>query len=135
MFGGKIKRRSYVNLQERSMGQWCTSMFRFDILRLTNCLLRNLTNFSKKITFDLVTFCNSPPATPGNSLASYKKFIYANSEDYGKEYLAYDKSIYIFTCALNYQFDDPNVSQLKYVCKSGQWILNGTYSSCVPARN
>lgn len=53
-------------------------------------------------------------------------------EDYGKEYLTYDKSVYVYQCNPTFVFSDESVTQLYYECDSGDWILNGKYSDCVP---
>lgn len=57
----------------------------------------------------------------------------ASIEDYGKQYLRYDKSVVVYLCTSEFKFEDDSVNQLVYECSSGQWILKGKFSNCVPA--
>lgn len=63
---------------------------------------------------------------------TYKRIFYANIEDFGKDYLAFDESIYKFKCKMFYKFDNPLVNQLIFQCITGQWRLIGSDSKCIP---
>ncbi|CAF0713423.1 unnamed protein product [Brachionus calyciflorus] len=76
-------------------------------------------------------YCSKPPPTPDNSYVSNKRFVYANIEDYAKEYLLFDQSTYKFVCKPNYKFEDESVTELVYQCNSGEWTFTGKNSKCV----
>jgi hypothetical protein len=79
-----------------------------------------------------VAVCSKPPQAPTNSFVSYRRLIYPNFEDFGKEDLTFDRSIYIFLCLSAFEFDDPSVKQVVYECNNGKWILNTGFADCVP---
>lgn len=100
----------------------------FNVLPLVNFIFLILK--SQKIF--KVNVCSKPPAPPANSFVSYRRLIYPNFEDFGKEYLTFDKSIYIYLCLSAFKFDDPSVTQVVYECNNGEWILNTGFANCIP---
>ncbi|RNA35500.1 complement factor H-like [Brachionus plicatilis] len=78
-----------------------------------------------------VKFCSNPPLAPKNTLVSYKRIFYANIEDFGKDYLAYDESIYKFKCKTTFKFENPSINELVYQCMKGEWKLIGSDSKCI----
>jgi hypothetical protein len=91
--------------------------------------------YSYKPNIFKVNVCSKPPPAPTNSFVSYRRLIYPNFEDFGKEYLTFDKSIYIFLCLSAFKFDDPTVTQVVYECNNGEWVLNTGFANCVPRGN
>lgn len=90
-----------------------------------NFYLKNL------ICFNLVKFCSTPPLAPKNTFISYKRIFYANIEDFGKDHLAFDESVYKFKCKFSYKFENPLVNELTSKCIKGEWKLYGLNSTCI----
>ena len=78
-----------------------------------------------------INYCSTEPPKPLNSYITYKKLVYANMADFGKAYLAHDRSVVIYQCLASFQFRDPAVDQVSYECVDGVWTLSGKFSDCV----
>lgn len=82
--------------------------------------------------FNLVKFCSIPPQAPKNTYITYRRIFYANIEDFGKDHLAFDESVYRFKCKFSFKFENPSVNELTFQCIQGEWKLYGLNSICVP---